>query len=126
MQIVLVVKHNVDYVTSHHPIKVLQQPHSTIRHALVSLATHIRALLFVVLRPYEEVRELESLSLTIKSMFCEREKVPALNINQQNDKSTQESLLLLIKNRWRLPCNILDICLLMLLILTCYCLLKLL
>ena len=44
----------------------------------------------VVLRPDEELRELESLSLTIKSMFCEREKVPVLNINQQNDKSTQK------------------------------------
>ena len=45
----------------------------------------------VVLRPDEELRELESLSLTIKSMFCEREKVPVSNINQKNDKSTQES-----------------------------------
>ena len=44
----------------------------------------------VVLRPDEELRELESLSLTIKSMFCEREKVPVLNSNQQNDKYTQE------------------------------------
>ena len=25
-----------------------------------------------------------------KTMFCEREKVPVLNINQQNDKYTQE------------------------------------
>ena len=33
--------------------------------------------------------ELESLSLTIKSMFCEREKVPVINTNQENDKSTQ-------------------------------------
>ena len=33
----------------------------------------------VVLRPDEELRELESLSLTIKSMFCEREKVPVSN-----------------------------------------------
>ena len=32
----------------------------------------------VVLRPDEELRELESLSLTIKSMFCEREKVPVI------------------------------------------------
>ena len=29
-----------------------------------------------ILRPDEELRELENLSLTIKSMFCEREKVP--------------------------------------------------
>ena len=44
----------------------------------------------VVLRPDEELRELESLSLTIKSMFYERENVPVLNINQQNDKPKQE------------------------------------
>ena len=30
-------------------------------------------------RPDEELRELESLSLTIKSMFCERENVPVIN-----------------------------------------------
>ena len=36
----------------------------------------------VVLRPDEELRELESLSLTIKSMFCKREKVPVSNVNQ--------------------------------------------
>ena len=34
----------------------------------------------VVLRPDEELRELESLSLTIKSMFCKREKVPVSNL----------------------------------------------
>ena len=33
----------------------------------------------LVFRPDEELRELESLSLTIKSMFCERENVPVLN-----------------------------------------------
>ena len=47
----------------------------------------------VVLRPDEELRELESLSLTIKSMFCEREKVPVSNVNQENDKSTQEKVI---------------------------------
>ena len=36
--------------------------------------------------------ELENLSLTIKSMFCKREKVPVSNVDQQNDKSTQEFL----------------------------------
>ena len=44
----------------------------------------------VVLKPDEELRELGSLSLTIKSMFCKREKVPVSNVNQQNDKSTEE------------------------------------
>ena len=44
-----------------------------------------------------KLSELESLSLTIKSMFCEREKVPVININQQNDKSTQESHCMQIK-----------------------------
>ena len=28
--------------------------------------------------------------MATKTMFCEREKVEVLNINQQNDKSTQE------------------------------------
>ena len=44
----------------------------------------------VVLRPDEELSELESFSMTTKTMFCEREKVPVLNVNQQNDKSAQE------------------------------------
>ena len=44
----------------------------------------------LVLRPDEELRELESLSLAINIMFCIREKVLLLDINQQNDKSTQE------------------------------------
>ena len=38
----------------------------------------------------EELRELESLSLAIIIMFCIREKVLLLDINQQNDKPTQE------------------------------------
>ena len=76
---VLAVKHNVGYITSYHNIKVLQQPLTINRHAPTSLATHIRALLLVVLRPDEVLRELESLSLTIKSMFFEREDVPVLN-----------------------------------------------
>ena len=46
-------------------------------------------MLFGVLRPDEELRELESLSLAIKIMFCIREKVLLLDINQQNDKPTQ-------------------------------------
>ena len=44
----------------------------------------------VVLRPDEELRELESLSLAINTMFCIREKVLLLDINQQNDKPTQK------------------------------------
>ena len=63
------VKHNVGYITTHHPIKFLQQPHSAIRHAQVSLATQKGHCCLVVLRPDEELRELESLSLTIKSMY---------------------------------------------------------
>ena len=38
----------------------------------------------------EVLSEHESLSVATKTMFCEREKVEILNINQQNDKSTQE------------------------------------
>ena len=56
------------------------------------LLAELRAYCLVVLRLDEELRELESLSLTIKSMFCERERVPVLNINQQNNKSTQEPI----------------------------------
>ena len=70
----------------------------------------------VVLGPDEELRELESLSLTIKSMFYEREKVPALNINQQNDKSTQEfmlsgdcELVILVKDVFLLECLIISL-----------------
>ena len=44
----------------------------------------------VVLKPDEELRELESLSLAINIMFCIREKVLLLDINQQNNKPTQE------------------------------------
>ena len=44
--LVLVVKHNLGYITSHLSIKVLQQPPIASRHAQISLATHIRALLF--------------------------------------------------------------------------------
>ena len=44
----------------------------------------------VVLRPDEVLSQHESLSVATKTMFCEREKVEVLNINQQNDKSTQE------------------------------------
>ena len=44
----------------------------------------------VVLRPEDELRELESLSVAINIMFCIREKVLLLHIKQQNDKLTQE------------------------------------
>ena len=37
----------------------------------------------VVLRPDEELSELESLSMTIKTMFCKREKVQILR-SQEN------------------------------------------
>ena len=43
-----------------------------------------------MLRPDEELRELESLSMEINIMFCIREKVLLLDISQQNDRSTQE------------------------------------
>ena len=46
----------------------------------------------VVLRHDEVLRGHESLSMATKTMFCERENVEVLNINQQNDKSTQEYL----------------------------------
>ena len=86
---VLVVKHKVGYITLHHIISVLQQPLVSIRHAQVSLATHVSALLLVVLRPDEVLIKHESLSMATMTMFCEREKVEVLNINQENDKSTQ-------------------------------------
>ena len=44
----------------------------------------------VVLRPDEELRELESLSMATKTMFCKREKVQVLNSKQQNDKHKQQ------------------------------------
>ena len=44
----------------------------------------------VVLRPNEMLSEQESLSMATKTMLCEKEKVEVLNINQQNDKPTQE------------------------------------
>ena len=44
-----------------------------------------------VLRPEEELRELESLSMAINIMFCIREKVLLPDINQQNDKPTQKT-----------------------------------
>ena len=44
----------------------------------------------IVLKPDEEFRELESLSIAINIKFCIGEKVLILDIKQQNDKSTQE------------------------------------
>ena len=43
----------------------------------------------VVLRPVEELSELESF-LWQQTMFCKREKVLVQNIKQQNNKHTQE------------------------------------
>ena len=37
-----------------------------------------------------ELSELESLSLTTKTMFCKREKVLVQSIKQQKDEHTQE------------------------------------
>ena len=47
----------------------------------------------VVFRPDEVLSEHESLSMATKTMFCEREKVDILNINQQNDKSTEGAII---------------------------------
>ena len=43
--------------------------------------------------PDEVLSKHESLSMATKTMFCEREKVEVLNINQQNDKSTHEFIM---------------------------------
>ena len=43
----------------------------------------------------ESSESLKAMSLTIKSMFCKREKVPVSNVNQQSDKPTQVDLYLL-------------------------------
>ena len=49
----------------------------------------------VVLRPDEELRDLESLSLTIKSMFCKREKVSGIcahaEVHNSMDHGTDEA-----------------------------------
>ena len=48
-------------------------------HAQVSLVTIKRQCCLVVLRPDEELRELESLSMAINIMFCIRKKVLLLD-----------------------------------------------
>ena len=62
-------------------------------------------MLLVVLRPDEELRELESLSLAINTMFCIREKVLLLDINQQNDKPTQKSQMNTVLKQLGIKCS---------------------
>ena len=67
----------------HHitPLMVYNSPTVGYRHTQVSLVTILRLYCLVVLRPDEELRELESLSLAIKIMFCIIEKVLLLDKN---------------------------------------------
>ena len=71
------------YVILHHitSLVVYNNPIVDYRHAQVSLATINMQCCLVVLRPDEELRELESLSLAIIIMFCIREKVLLLDIS---------------------------------------------